>query len=180
MKKPPSDCLIANRPIGKLGRNLGEEVKQRARKELSLALYHGKVKKKPCAVCGHKITVGHHFDYRSPLEVIWLCRMHHGAVHREVTRSAEALYQERLKPEGWPASQFLDLIRLKGELSLVQAKQMMGFRGSLQELRAIGNNLDRHNHLIKTARDTYRPIRDSDYPLKEVKYRAAKPTPNED
>jgi hypothetical protein len=37
----------------------------------------------PCNVCGETESVqGHHDDYTRPLEVRWLCRRCHAAVHR--------------------------------------------------------------------------------------------------
>jgi hypothetical protein len=45
------------------------------------AVKSGKVVKGPCAVCGEKRVEGHHFDYSKPLEVIWLCKAHHNAIH---------------------------------------------------------------------------------------------------
>lgn len=38
---------------------------------------------KPCEVCGDKKTHRHHPDYSKPLEVVFLCRKHHGLVHRK-------------------------------------------------------------------------------------------------
>jgi hypothetical protein len=39
---------------------------------------------KPCAVCGAGDAVKHHPDYSKPLEIIWLCHVHHVQVHRGV------------------------------------------------------------------------------------------------
>ena len=35
-------------------------------------------------VCGVEPAEKHHPDYDKPLEVVWLCRTHHGVVHRRV------------------------------------------------------------------------------------------------
>ncbi len=57
-------------------------VKDRAHNKLHRAVKMGFVFKKPCAVCGAKRNLeAHHFDYSKPLEVIWLCSLHHSAVH---------------------------------------------------------------------------------------------------
>lgn len=37
--------------------------------------------REPCFVCGHHKSEAHHEDYDRPLEVIWLCRMHHYRRH---------------------------------------------------------------------------------------------------
>lgn len=42
---------------------------------------NGKVVKLPCRDCGNKKSEGHHPDYSKPLEVIWLCSLHHKAEH---------------------------------------------------------------------------------------------------
>jgi len=44
-------------------------------------LKRGKIVRQGCVVCGDK-TEMHHADYDRPLEVIWLCRPHHLALHR--------------------------------------------------------------------------------------------------
>lgn len=49
--------------------------------DLNNALKAGKVIKLPCQVCGDKKSQGHHHDYSKPLSVIWLCALHHKAVH---------------------------------------------------------------------------------------------------
>lgn len=44
------------------------------------ALRNGVLKREGCDVCGAEAD-GHHEDYEKPLEVIWLCRLHHKARH---------------------------------------------------------------------------------------------------
>ena len=41
------------------------------------AIYAGILKKQPCKVCGDAIVEAHHKDYSKPLEVEWLCNLHH-------------------------------------------------------------------------------------------------------
>ena len=53
-----------------------------ARYLLRSAVESGKVNKLPCEVCGDKISQAHHHDYKKPLEVMWVCRKHHGEQHR--------------------------------------------------------------------------------------------------
>jgi transcriptional regulator with XRE-family HTH domain len=58
------------------------EQKYRARTILNNAIYSGYVDRLPCAVCGDKISQAHHDDYSKALDVVWLCRSHHGERHR--------------------------------------------------------------------------------------------------
>ncbi len=45
------------------------------------ALKKGILKRKPCEICGKKKVEGHHDDYTKPLNVRWLCKLHHMEVH---------------------------------------------------------------------------------------------------
>lgn len=56
--------------------------RNRARVHLQNAVARGKIKKQPCEVCGDVRVDAHHADYSKPLEVRWLCRRHHMALHR--------------------------------------------------------------------------------------------------
>lgn len=55
--------------------------KVRARLKLNRAVKSGKIVKQPCEVCGNREVNGHHDDYSKPLEVRWLCMVHHKQVH---------------------------------------------------------------------------------------------------
>lgn len=55
--------------------------KYRARIACSNAIRAGKLKRGKCAVCGTSKTHAHHADYSKPLEVTWLCPLHHRSVH---------------------------------------------------------------------------------------------------
>jgi hypothetical protein len=61
--------------------------KYKAYLEIKKAIYHGKVKRQGCVLCGEKAQA-HHEDYSKPLEVIWLCQKHHAEHHVE-KRNAE-------------------------------------------------------------------------------------------
>ena len=37
--------------------------------------------KQPCVICGNPKSEGHHEDYDKPLDVVWLCRLHHRLYH---------------------------------------------------------------------------------------------------
>lgn len=45
------------------------------------AVKRGILKKQPCVYCGEKKAQKHHPDYTKPLEVIWLCSIHHKQLH---------------------------------------------------------------------------------------------------
>lgn len=54
------------------------------------ALKSGQLVRQPCEVCGESpigidgrsLVHAHHDDYDAPLEVRWLCSVHHGELHR--------------------------------------------------------------------------------------------------
>jgi uncharacterized protein YodC (DUF2158 family) len=54
------------------------------------AVRRGELTPQPCQVCGEnpvnkngsRGVHAHHDDYDKPLEVIWLCALHHGQIHR--------------------------------------------------------------------------------------------------
>lgn len=47
------------------------------------ALRDGKLTKMPCEVCGERRVHAHHDDYARPLEVRWLCALHHHRHHAD-------------------------------------------------------------------------------------------------
>lgn len=51
---------------------------------LQNAINGGHIKRQPCEVCGNPKSEGHHSDYSQPLQVTWLCKLHHTQAHREV------------------------------------------------------------------------------------------------
>lgn len=69
--------------------------KAAAKQAVMIALRSGRLLRRPCVVCGTECVQAHHDDYSRPLDVIWLCRLHHGERHRLLNR--------RLPPESWPA-----------------------------------------------------------------------------
>lgn len=64
-------------------RDLSPEAKQRAtaRAYANVYLRRGKLVKQPCSVCGSPDSQMHHHDYSKPLDVVWLCRLHHIDLH---------------------------------------------------------------------------------------------------
>ena len=64
--------------------NKANPEKKNAHSILNKAIRSKKVARSPCEVCGNIKSEGHHEDYSKPLEVIWLCRIHHREKHRKV------------------------------------------------------------------------------------------------
>lgn len=58
-----------------------QKIKQNARQKVYLAIKEGKIVRQPCEKCGEK-SEAHHPDYSKPLEVKWLCIIHHTEEHR--------------------------------------------------------------------------------------------------
>lgn len=54
-----------------------------ARLKLNYAVKCGKVKKLPC-FCSELKVDAHHPDYSKPLDVVWLCRLHHKQLHKKL------------------------------------------------------------------------------------------------
>ncbi len=57
------------------------KIKNSARLKLRRAVLHGLIQKSLCVVCGSINVHAHHQDYSRPYDIIWLCPLHHSAVH---------------------------------------------------------------------------------------------------
>lgn len=57
--------------------------KARVRIFTGLAMRLGVLIPKPCEVCATTNVQAHHPDYSKPLDVRWLCRVHHNKLHKE-------------------------------------------------------------------------------------------------
>jgi hypothetical protein len=55
--------------------------RQKVRRKLRYAVQKGILIRLPCIKCGQK-SEAHHPDYTKPLDVIWLCRLHHTELHK--------------------------------------------------------------------------------------------------
>lgn len=55
----------------------------RAHSAVSNAIRNGSLDRKPCEICGCKKSHAHHEDYSKPLDVRWLCALHHHRHHAE-------------------------------------------------------------------------------------------------
>ena len=79
-------------PEGRAARNAARVAWRRRNPErmaahaaVTKALMRGHLFKEPCRECGNpKVDAHHHngYDYEHRLDVVWLCRPHHQAVHR--------------------------------------------------------------------------------------------------
>ena len=58
--------------------------KTKAQGQLKYAVKTGAIVRSSCERCGSANTHGHHEDYSKPLEVVWLCPLHHAERHREL------------------------------------------------------------------------------------------------
>lgn len=56
-------------------------VKHKAHTAVHWAMRSGRLYKKPCEVCSDREVHAHHDDYSKPLEVRWLCALHHQQWH---------------------------------------------------------------------------------------------------
>ena len=50
--------------------------------KINYKVYKAKLKKGKCIECGDENVHAHHPDYSKPLDVIWLCPLHHKHVHQ--------------------------------------------------------------------------------------------------
>ncbi|HEB29231.1 MAG TPA: hypothetical protein ENI05_16015 [Porticoccus sp.] len=57
--------------------------RKRANGKVAYAIKTGKLVQGPCEVCGSTGVYAHHEDYDKPLEVRWLCTLHHGVTRRK-------------------------------------------------------------------------------------------------
>jgi hypothetical protein len=56
--------------------------KQKARQKLCNKKRRNKISQMECVVCSKKETEAHHYDYRRPLAVLWLCKTHHTIIDK--------------------------------------------------------------------------------------------------
>ena len=56
---------------------------KKAYKTLHAAQEKDLITPNPCEICGSVDVHGHHEDYSKPLEVNWLCALHHREAHRD-------------------------------------------------------------------------------------------------
>lgn len=96
--KEAERCRIKQRPKNKTNKETAEYRNERSEKYkqkypdktkarylVSNALRDGRLIKQPCEICGQIEDVeGHHEDYSKPLDVNWLCVIHHAERHVKI------------------------------------------------------------------------------------------------
>jgi hypothetical protein len=68
--------------------NLNNPDGYRAHYTLTNAVRDGKIRRETCEVCGKKAHA-HHDDYAKPLDVRWLCALHHSQHHANLNQNKE-------------------------------------------------------------------------------------------
>jgi len=63
------------------GQSVNNKTKAKARSLVHSAIKAGTLAPQPCEVCGSMEVHAHHEDYSKPLDVRWLCNVHHGKEH---------------------------------------------------------------------------------------------------
>lgn len=59
-----------------------------ARDKVHYALKKGRIQKEVCVVCGEPRVHAHHETYAKPLDVVWLCDIHHNNLHSGILNKA--------------------------------------------------------------------------------------------
>lgn len=83
MRKFRKEYPEKHREYGKTYRKTNQ-YRTKARLAVFRAIKSGKLVRKPCTLCGGKLSQAHHSDYSKPLKVIFLCRSHHRRLHEEI------------------------------------------------------------------------------------------------
>lgn len=60
-----------------------QKLKANCRSYVNVYIKRGKISKQSCSVCGNIKAEAHHEDYSKPLDIIWLCRLHHLELHQK-------------------------------------------------------------------------------------------------
>lgn len=87
-------------------------IRRKVRRKTNDLIKEGKLKKRPCLVCGKKDVLPHHEDYSNPFKIIWLCEQHHKDYHD----GKIALFNGKLK---WDPNR---LTRVRGKVSFPKKK----------------------------------------------------------
>ncbi len=61
--------------------------KNQAKGKIASLIRSGKLIKESCFVCGNIKSEGHHDNYDKPLDVIWLCHLHHKQLHASMNKT---------------------------------------------------------------------------------------------
>lgn len=84
--QPGGDAVAGEEPRSKWfaqkAWNQANPLARRAHSIVANAIRRGVLIAESCQVCGSPHAEAHHADYSKPLEVDWLCRLHHRHEHR--------------------------------------------------------------------------------------------------
>jgi hypothetical protein len=58
--------------------------RQKCHNAVARAVRKGDLLQEPCSRCGDANSVAHHESYDRPLDVVWLCQVHHKQRHKEL------------------------------------------------------------------------------------------------
>lgn len=83
--KDPANRERRNELMRSYAKAHGTKEHHAARWKVHRALKAGSLMRCPCEVCGADKTHAHHDDYSKPLDVRWLCPMHHREHHAKAT-----------------------------------------------------------------------------------------------
>ncbi len=78
-KKSENGILSMRNEVKRYRKKYPEKV--RARNKINGEIRAGRLRRQECEVCGSPNANAHHADYSKPLEVRWLCDLHHTEVH---------------------------------------------------------------------------------------------------
>lgn len=76
-------------PSAKAAKNIWNpqnKLKRIAHRKVAKAIQAGKLIRQPCCICGASKAEAHHDNYLMPLNVRWLCKMHHDQIHLEINK----------------------------------------------------------------------------------------------
>ena len=60
-----------------------QRAKDICRSYAQVYLRRGKITREPCSVCSSPVAQMHHEDYTKPLQIVWVCRPCHLALHKD-------------------------------------------------------------------------------------------------
>lgn len=80
LRERARESYAKHRPI-----KVRDPIQRYAQRAVQLAIARGDLNREDCEVCGERAQA-HHEDYSRPLDVRWLCQIHHSARHMEMAR----------------------------------------------------------------------------------------------
>lgn len=73
------------------------KLKSKAHNKVKYAIRTGELVRQPCERCGTTDNVvAHHEDYNKPLDIVWLCAIHHQERHKEINAMKEENKEDKV------------------------------------------------------------------------------------